>query len=222
MVMFARICRTAVVLAALSAAALPARDLPSGGPQAAGALKALAVAPIRFERAPDAAGFAAQGVNYHLQVAPQGASLRFADQTGAARNVRFTLLGASPDAAVEGRDRMPVKTNYFRGADRSKWRTDVPVYRRVRAAGVYPGIDLLYYGNGQHLEYDFVVQPHADPGAIRFRFTGVDSVRVDKEKNLVLSTGGVSILQRKPIVYQRAGDGSRVLVKGEYQGELAW
>ena len=45
----------------------------------------------------------------------------------------------------------------------------VPGYRRLRRAGVYPGIDVVYYGNGRKLEYDFEVAPGSDPSKIRMR-----------------------------------------------------
>jgi hypothetical protein len=50
---------------------------------------------------------------------------------------------------------------------------------------VYPGIDLLYYGNNQRrLEYDFHVAPGADPKTIRLKFVGVDTLDVDSAGEL--------------------------------------
>jgi hypothetical protein len=48
----------------------------------------------------------------------------------------------------------------------------VPSLRRLRQAGVYPGINMVYYGQGQSLEYDFELAPGADPFRIRMRFEG--------------------------------------------------
>ena len=70
-------------------------------------------------------------------------------------------------------DPLPGRANYLVGA-RSAWRTDVAQYGRVRYSAVYPGIDLVYYGNGTQLEYDFVLQPQADPARIRMSFTRAD------------------------------------------------
>ena len=81
--------------------------------------------------------------------------------------LRMKLAGANDAAKVSGLDELPGKSNYFLGNDPKKWRTDVPDCGKVRYEGVYPGIDLVYYGNQQYLEYDFVVAPGADPGAIR-------------------------------------------------------
>src|SRR5262249_43076088 len=86
---------------------------------------------------------------------------------------------------------------------------------RVRAAGVYPGIDLIYYGNQSRLEYDFVVAPGADPGAIRMRFGGVRSLETDAEGNLILSTPAGDLVQQKPVVYQTIG-GERRPIAGRF------
>src|SRR5204862_3585507 len=76
------------------------------------------------------------------------------------------LVGANRTAKVTGLDELPGKSNYFIGNDPKKWRTDVPTYAKVRYQDVYPGIDLVYYGNQRQIEYDFVVAPGADPKAI--------------------------------------------------------
>src|SRR6266568_1543652 len=80
--------------------------------------------------------------------------------------VRMQLLGANPAPQVVGLEELPGKSNYFIGNDPHKWRTNVPTYARVKYESVYPGVDLVYYGNQGQLEYDFVVQPGADPSRI--------------------------------------------------------
>ncbi|HEV2381740.1 MAG TPA: SBBP repeat-containing protein [Terriglobia bacterium] len=84
-----------------------------------------------------------------------------------AHAVQMKLVGANANVSVRGIDQLPGKINYFIGNDPKKWRTGVPTYGKVKYESVYPGIDLVYYGNQGHLEYDFVVAPGADPGAIR-------------------------------------------------------
>lgn len=61
----------------------------------------------------------------------------------------MTLAGANPAARIEALDRTPGEVNYFIGEDSSQWRRSIPRYERVRYSGVYPGIDLVYYGNGR-------------------------------------------------------------------------
>jgi hypothetical protein len=87
--------------------------------------------------------------------------------------LRLRLLGANAGAKVTGMDELPGKSNYFIGKDPKKWHTHIPTYGRVRFASIYPGVDLVYYGeqNGQ-LEYDFVLAPGADPRAIQLAIAG--------------------------------------------------
>ena len=81
--------------------------------------------------------------------------------------LRMKLIGSNPAAQISGADELPGKTNYFIGNDPSKWRTNIPTYAQVKYADVYSGIDLVYYGNQQQLEYDFIVSPGSNPNAIR-------------------------------------------------------
>ena len=86
------------------------------------------------------------------------------------------LVGANEAAAVVGADELEGKVNYFLGSDPSKCHADVPTYGRVRYEGVYPGVDLVYYGNQRQLEYDFVVAPGRDAAAVKLQFDGADKV----------------------------------------------
>jgi hypothetical protein len=80
--------------------------------------------------------------------------------------LRMTLAGANPAPSAAGLEELPGKVNYFIGKDPKAWRTNIPTYGKVRYGAVYRGIDLVYYGNGRQLEYDFIVAPGADPGVI--------------------------------------------------------
>jgi len=133
--------------------------------------------------------------------------------------VRLRLVGANPNAAVTGGDELPGKANYFIGNDPKKWRTNVPTYAKVRYQNIYPGVDLVYYGNqsGQ-LEYDFVVEPGADPGAIALAVGTQGQERnpklesrisaapgppqISPDGDLVISTEGGHVRFHKPVVYQ--------------------
>src|SRR6185369_10124350 len=87
--------------------------------------------------------------------------------------------------------------------------TNVPSFAKVRYASVYPGIDLVYYGNQSQLEYDFVVAPGADPRSIRMRFQGAKSVRISDAGDLLVD----DMIQKRPVLYQ---DGPRREVAGHY------
>ncbi len=129
--------------------------------------------------------------------------------------VRMKLAGAGQPRRAIGLEKLPGISNYFLGNDPAKWRTDVPHYARIQYDGVYPGIDLVWYGNQRRLEYDFVVAPGADPNQIQVAYEGVESLRVDAGGDLVLRTALGEVRQQKPRVYQDIG-GKRVEVGARY------
>jgi hypothetical protein len=102
----------------------------------------------------------------------------------------MSLVGAAPKPLVSGLDELPGKANYFVGNDPAKWRTNVPTYAKVHYRDVYPGIDLIYYGNQRQLEHDFVVAPGADPKKIMLGFKGAERLEIDAQGELVLHAAG--------------------------------
>ena len=130
--------------------------------------------------------------------------------------VRMKLAGSRKSAIAEGVDKLEGISNYFLGRDPSKWVTDIPQYRRVAFRDVYPGVDVVYYGNQRRLEYDLVVAPGADPGVIDLTFEGVDSIRRNAGGDLLLRTPAGELTQRAPVVYQEV-DGVRVGVEAQYR-----
>jgi len=129
--------------------------------------------------------------------------------------LRMSLVGAARTPVVSGVDELPGKANYFIGKNPEKWRTNVPTYARVQYRNVYPGIDLVYYGNQRQLEYDFVVTPGADPNRIVLGFKGANKLEIDAEGSLVLHASGGDIRQHKPVIHQNV-DGVRRDIGGGY------
>jgi hypothetical protein len=105
--------------------------------------------------------------------------------------------------------------NYFIGNDSAKWRTNVPTYAKVKYEGLYPGVDLVYYGNQGQLEYDFVVAPGVDPNEIRLKFHGAGKPRVDEKGDLLLLAKDEEMRFQKPVAYQELA-GERKQVRGSY------
>jgi hypothetical protein len=179
--------------------------------------------PLRFERnegqVDEQVHYLARGPGYAMFVTPTAMVLSLRKGAERPRAPRFLpnemplnmitasvlrvrLLKGRSDAQVEGLEELPGKSNYFIGNDPKKWRTNVASFAKVRCRGVYPGIDLVYYGNQGQLEYDFVVAPGADPRRIRLGFEGGRGLRLDGEGNLVVSLEGGELIQRAPRVYQ--------------------
>jgi len=130
--------------------------------------------------------------------------------------VQMQLAGARTGVEPSGVEMLPGTANYFVGSDASQWRTGVPTYAQVRYAGVYPGVDLVYYGNQRQLEYDFVVAAGASPKPIQLRFDGARSLKVDAAGNLVIAADNGEVAFQKPVVYQMEA-GRRRPVEGEFR-----
>jgi hypothetical protein len=135
------------------------------------------------------------------------------DGSSASVKVRMQLLGANMASRVVGAAELPGKVNYFIGNDPAKWRTNVPTYAQVKYENVYPGVDLIYYGNQGRLEYDFVVAPGSDPGLIALRFRDGSDVAIDQNGDLLLNSEDVRF--QKPVVYQN-NDRTRKPVESQY------
>ena len=130
---------------------------------------------------------------------------------GSPRQVRITPLGASRHARPGGIERLAGVVNHFESAAPAGWHAGVPTYGRVRYPAVYPGIDLVYHGSPDQLEYDFVVGRGADPSRIAVRFDGADRVELDPAGDLRVHVGDAVIRQRAPYAFQEhAGERRRV------------
>ncbi len=127
--------------------------------------------------------------------------------------IRMRLAGANPSPRVAGASPLPGKSSYFIGNDPAKWRHNIPQFARVEYSGVYPGVDLVYYGNQGQLEYDFRVAPGADPDQIALSFDGAtahivapDASGPNGSGDLILSTANGDVRFHAPGMYQPEGN----------------
>jgi uncharacterized repeat protein (TIGR01451 family) len=181
--------------------------------------------PLIFEpnqgQADPAVKFLAHGSGYSLfldansavlamQTAPSSSAASAAESAAkpSEQFVRMKLVGANPAAALAGADALPGKSNYIVGNDPQKWHSGIPQFGGVHYAGVYPGIDLVFYGNQGHLEYDFRVAPGADASQAELEFDGTSKVKLKVSGGDLILTGRDSgrLRLRAPQVYQRDGD----------------
>jgi hypothetical protein len=208
-----------------------------GGPAKAEVVAAYGKLPLSFEanrgQVDSSVQFVSRGQGYTLFLTSREAVLSLG-QAGAKRDVPFTrsgaqqpgpeggarsvvrlqLVGGNRQPQVVQEDELPGKSSYFIGNDPAQWRTNIPHYGKVRYRSIYPGIDLVYYGNQRQLEHDFVVAPGADPGRIRFRLRGAQKLRLEAG-DLVMRTGGGELRLQKPEIYQVL-EGKRREVAGGY------
>jgi len=135
--------------------------------------------------------------------------------------LKVKFLNANPDPDVVGENPLPGKSNYFSGNDPTKWQTDVATYEKVRLKNLYDGIDLVYYGNGKSVKYDFLVKSGEDPSRILLTYDLGDdahggALSINENGEMVVSTPLGDIIERKPFAYQRIkGDIVEVPVKYE-------
>lgn len=130
--------------------------------------------------------------------------------------LHLRMIGANPNTRVEGQDELPGKINYLVGDDQNKWHTNIPIYRKVHYAEIYPKVDLVYYGNRTELEYDFIVAPGGNLQAIKFHLEGTDRITLDHAGNLLFNVREREVRLRKPVIYQLTDKGDRREVKGDY------
>ena len=207
--------------------------LPQGkvAPQQAHAL--LAGLPLIFEPnqgqanldpADARARFVARGAGYSLFLGSEGAILSTVSRDQSKRkgtpgtlmvhSLEMKLAGANANPSLSGAEALPGKSNYILGNDPAKWRSGVPQFARVRYEKVYPGIDLVFYGNQGRLEYDFQVAPGADPSQAEIEFNGAKQLAVE-DGALVIKSDGQSVRLEAPRVYQEIA-GQKRTVAGSF------
>ena len=234
------ICSLAASLVLLSSVFCAAQAAPLGGnaaqniPQTRRAQATYGKLPLTFEanrgQADPQVKFVAHGSGYSVfltsgqmvlalrsSVSSNGDKSPAANAAGTAGTVlRLNLVGANPSPAVAGENLQPGKVNYFIGKDPKKWQTNVPIYKQVHYTAVYPGIDLVYYGNQGRVEHDFVVAPGADPRQIQMEIQGADRLSLAANGDLILHKGNDEVRLEAPIVYQEFR-GMQVPVTGHYK-----
>src|SRR5215471_8495956 len=175
--------------------------------------------PLSFEpnqgQARSEVRFLSQGHGYTLLLTQNEAVLALKPREGSSI-IRMKLVDASSSAQITPLETLPGKANYFIGNDPAKWHTNVPTYSRVQYAGIYPGIDLVYYGNQRQLEYDFVVRPGSSPSAIALDFAS-SRISIDKNGDLLVETGASPLRFHKPQVYQTDDQGNKQYVDSRYE-----
>ncbi len=172
--------------------------------------------PLYFEANKDQTAFLSVGNDYQFLVSASGAQITLHDSLAAPATAQMRFAGANPGAKVQGEGELPGKINFFIGNDSSQWQTGLPTFARVQITEIYPGINLVFHGNQQQLEYDFALAPDADPNAIRIHFDGVDKISLTPQGDLILKIGRGEVRQPKPEIYQTVAD-ARQIIGGGYK-----
>jgi len=186
--------------------------------------------PFYFEPHPSDAGdsieFRSRTPHYAVRLAPAEIALSLpqgeSSQLSSANpprpeGVRLHWLGANPAARLRPEGLLPGKVNYLTGGHSSNAsRMGIPTFSRVHCEALYPGIDVVYYGNDRRLEWDLVVGPGADPKNIALSWEGAEFIEKGDEEDLVLSTASGRLRLCRPFIYQLIA-GQRYPISGRYQ-----
>jgi hypothetical protein len=224
-----------LVSATLGFAAVPAASAAANSPKAGAKLaQDYGKLPLSFEanqgQTDPQVKFLTRGSGYSLFLTDRAAVLSLSKGKGGQRDaaldadgkadvktdvVRMELAGASGTLQVSGQEQLPGKANYFVGNDPAKWHSNVPTFAKVRYSAVYPGVDLVYYGNQGQLEYDFVVAPGASTAPIQLHFAGAERLKLTPNGDLEVIANNSQVAFRRPVAYQDI-DGRRQPVEGRF------
>jgi hypothetical protein len=159
--------------------------------------------------------FVARGSGFNIFLHGGGALLDLHGPDGRPLSLKVSLAGANQAAEPQGLEQLPGIVNYFRGKDPKHWHTDIHTYSRVQFRDVYPGVNLVYYGEQQQLENDFVLAPGVNPNVIRLAFDGGDQVSLDTNGDLLVTMRDGALRWKKPVLYQH-GDHGVSKIDGRY------
>src|SRR5215813_6129595 len=155
--------------------------------------------PMSFEPAQTTGRFVASSGSYRVSIGAYDSYIAFNNGvSGSSRILHFAFENANPTAWLQGIKPLPGVINYYRGQDSRNWRLGVKPYEKVQAKSVYPGIDVVYYGDHRQLEFDFVVAPGGNPKVVAFKIDGDDKLSLSPEGDLVAGANGTEFRFHKP------------------------
>ena len=212
-----------LLLSILGLAMLPVSNAQDSQGARANAIHAM---PLTFERYQDQ--FVSRTPGYTVFLEPRQVTIALRDRTDEARvrqlsikngaaipTLSVRLLQSNPVSVGSPEDPLLAKSNYFIGNDPATWRTNVSLFSKVRFPSVYHNVDLVYYGNQQQLEYDFVIHPGGEPRAIRFSVDGASRASIAPSGDLILHSWGAHAILHRPVAYQII-DGERRNVSSSF------
>lgn len=179
--------------------------------------------PISFEenlgQADKEVKFISHGIDYNLLLTSSKAFLLTNSKEFDSLEIEF--LAANSDTQLIGKNKLAAKTNYLLGDNENNWQKSINNYKAVTYKELYPGIDLVFYGKANNLEYDLVVSPKVDPSLVKLRFQELNnshqtSIEIDKQGDLLIKTKSGLVRQHKPFVYQEI-EGRQIAVNGSYK-----
>ena len=182
-------------------ALLPATILVAGP-----SLRSLDGFPTRFERnlgqASAETKYLVRSQGYTLLLGERGLRIQLPGQSSAPA---INFVGASAHPSLDAVEPIATRVNDYTGP-RTSWVTGAPCWSRIRYANLYPGVDLMFYGQGSRVEYDVKVEPGGDPALMAFAFDSSLKPNIDDYGNLQLAVASGTLTWHKPVAYQLIAD----------------
>lgn len=176
--------------------------------------------PLFFEanygQSQSTAAFLARTADAQYALSASGVEMNFRRAPDQTSQLQMNFVGANPSAEIHGDAEQTGKMNYLIGNEQSQWHAGVPIFAKVRVEKIYPGVDIVFYGNQHQLEYDFNFAAGANPAVVALRFDGAEKIQLGANGELVISLGGGEIRQPQPQIYQTV-NGTRHAVSGGYK-----
>src|SRR5208283_2853765 len=165
-------------------------------------------------QAPKGVDFVSTGLSRRVLTRASGVDIYVSGSApNTVRTVSIAFDNANKAARGEAADPTETRSGFLYNGRLVEGLVD---YRKVKYQNVWPGIDVVYYGNGNELEYDFVLQPGADLSKVKLHFDGINSLRANAGGDILLNVAGRELIQHRPRIYQQAGD-RQIEITGRYR-----
>jgi hypothetical protein len=171
--------------------------------------------PLWFE-AGQPAKFTAHASHSEFTISATGTEFTLSKNNGETAGCQLQFVGANPAARISGDRQLTGKINYFIGNDPNLWQANVPTFAQVRVENIYPGVNVIYYGNRQKLEYDLNLAAGVNPSVIALRFDGAEKISVNSQGELVITFNSGEVVQHPPVAYQTI-NGTRQEITASYK-----
>ncbi|HEY9048027.1 MAG TPA: PKD domain-containing protein [Ohtaekwangia sp.] len=128
--------------------------------------------------------------------------------------VQVNFTGANQQSIPMPFGRSSEYYNYFLGSDSCHWASQAYAFDGVLYPSFYAGIDMKVYSSGNHVKYDFVIAPNANPSLIRVVYNGATTVSTS-DGDIRVATPLGDIIEKKPVAWQFI-NGKKVLIECIY------
>jgi len=115
--------------------------------------------------------------------------------------IRQKFISASSGLSIIGENELETKVNFFIGNDPDQWQSKVKTYKNISYQDLYDGVDLVFYGTGSSLLYQYLINPDKDYRQIQIELAGVNKIYVLEAGELAIETDFGFFKQPRPRAY---------------------